>query len=986
MEKSPGLQHELSSVEAHSTAIGCIGEHNGYIFTGSFDRSVKCWQIDKIGEPPKCIQIYHGHRRAVVAIGFHEDYILTGSHDKTCRMWHVVTGKLQHSFRGHDDAVIGISVHGTTMHSASWDGSLRAWNTVTGACLRVMYGHQGAVSALFAHEGVLFTASDDRSVCMWNVETGEVTRKFSDHPDTVTAIVVHDHAFLFSACRNNVIFMWNIASGQVLKTLVGHTQPVVTLTFGDGLLYSGSYDKSVRAWSVKTGICVSCSDDLDEAVVCVRYSDKHHKLLTGSRNGQLKFWDLRNTVCANMLEAHTAAVRCLTAEGGILVSAGDDHTAVAYDVRSRRQLMTFSGHTQPITSVVARGTSVWTGSLDSTVRMWSVETTECTAIFETPAAVLSLAVQGSIVFAGLQNTVVIAFDLTTGRIKHSFPSLYAPVHVMQFYKFLLYTVALDTLVKVWDVKTFDCVREYRSTEHVSCLAHSDEMLILGSFENNITVYHLNGEKLGVLSGHTGPLLALSTAKHLLYSSSDDCTIRCWDLKTRQCIGLFTGHASPAVCVLAFGDVVFSTESDKLLQWTLKAMQLYTLMLTDADDETLVEAVRSEEHGTLIIDDARALSAMADSYTGRTILHCAAAVGADKLLLTLLDVIRIQLGNEGVVSGLLQTDLSGRTVLEEMLHHGREQLLMQLIDRFDVPVGYRIEGQTLLFLLATCGWPGVDRSDLLLLSPRGVHYHDFFIIEASERCRPLYGNPSDQTQATDEESSFYEYDNPDNGVLTRDEMTDLMLYAFLHARTMLLQHLFSFVEVAELFNTDELFDVRTLLTLAADLLNAAVYDALDLLAPQFSRLLDPAGVGSLLHVACQLSDVDPTVAVLTPHTTPDSAVLPYNEFASTAPPAADGSLPRTAASELRKQQTTHNFHDQLNKIRPYSKFAVNKQALAVQQSVQQKPQTTHASEGLRELARLDSSASLDGGVPQTQTTTAPMTQVAPMPVTVAAQSP
>ena len=79
-----------------------------------------------------------------------------------------------------------------------------------------------------------------------------------------------------------------LPSGTQIATLQGHTQSVFCLIVHKNILYSGSYDGTIRAWNLDTNECITA------------------------------------------LQGHTDDVRCLIVDNSILYSGSKDHTIRAW--------------------------------------------------------------------------------------------------------------------------------------------------------------------------------------------------------------------------------------------------------------------------------------------------------------------------------------------------------------------------------------------------------------------------------------------------------------------------------------------------------------------------------------------------------------------------------------------------------------------------------------------------------------------------------
>ena len=81
-----------------------------------------------------------------------------------------------------------------------------------------------------------------------------------------------------STCANMVGSarrVWDTERLEVVRVLEGHNEAVLALAVGDTFLVSGSYDTSVRFWSLDTLRCVRCAFP----VSCDRAAQAHLSVL-----------------------------------------------------------------------------------------------------------------------------------------------------------------------------------------------------------------------------------------------------------------------------------------------------------------------------------------------------------------------------------------------------------------------------------------------------------------------------------------------------------------------------------------------------------------------------------------------------------------------------------------------------------------------------------------------------------------------------------
>ncbi|KAF8553413.1 WD40 repeat-like protein [Imleria badia] len=168
-----------------------------------------------------------------------------------------------------------------------------------------------------------------------------------------------------------------------------------------------------------------------------------------------------------------------------------------------------------------------------------------------------------ILITGSYDLTVRVWNLETGLEIRCLKGHTRPVRALQFDEAKLITGSMDHTIRVWNWRKGECIRTLEGhTEGVVCLDFDANILASGSADTTVKIWNSCTGEAFTLRGHrdwvnavrlwdahegaSSPpdhcrsTLKIDTGK-MLFSASDDGTIRLWDLAKRTCVRQFTGH-------------------------------------------------------------------------------------------------------------------------------------------------------------------------------------------------------------------------------------------------------------------------------------------------------------------------------------------------------------------------------------------------------------------------------------------------------------
>jgi F-box/WD-40 domain protein MET30 len=172
----------------------------------------------------------------------------------------------------------------------------------------------------------------------------------------------------------------------------------------------------------------------------------------------------------------------------VLITGSYDRTARIWNLETGEEIRCLKGHTRALRALQFDEVKLVTGSMDHTLRIWNWRTGECISTLE----------------GHTEGVVCLNFDDT-----------------------LLASGSVDTTVKVWNFRTRECFTLRGHRDWVNAVLFWDSAPSASS-------------SVPDASSSSSPSQHVTPGK-MLFSASDDCTVRLWDLTLRTCVRQFSGH-------------------------------------------------------------------------------------------------------------------------------------------------------------------------------------------------------------------------------------------------------------------------------------------------------------------------------------------------------------------------------------------------------------------------------------------------------------
>jgi len=375
------------------------------------------------------------------------------------------------------------------------------------------------------------------------------------HSSMVTSVCYSsDGKYLASASLDDTIKLWEVETGRLLRTLAGHTNDVCSVCYSpDGkYLASGSDDYTIKLWEVKTGECVQTLIGHTENVTSVCYSPDGKYLASGSNDNTIKLWEVKTGECVQTLIGHTSTLTsvCYSPDGQYIASGSYDSTIKLWEVKTGECIKTFDCIYE-MTYVCYSPDGKYLATVNSNrIYVYEIKTGKQRKISADGCynmRSLCYSPDGKYLASGADDSTIKLWDLKTGECIKTFGYTTYTYHVCYSPDGKHLASASYLSCKLWEVKTGECIELFggRTACAVSLSYSPNGKYVVSTDEfDKIKLWDAKtGERIKTLSGHTHhvTLVCCSPDGKYVASGSYDKTIKIWDVETGKCIKTLDGH-------------------------------------------------------------------------------------------------------------------------------------------------------------------------------------------------------------------------------------------------------------------------------------------------------------------------------------------------------------------------------------------------------------------------------------------------------------
>ncbi|RPD61671.1 WD40 repeat-like protein [Lentinus tigrinus ALCF2SS1-7] len=313
----------------------------------------------------------------------------------------------------------------------------------------------------------------------------ELDRRWSNYPGAGLSADLSDEAV---AEQKEVTKAWE---PKVMR-ISGHGDSVYCLEFDSSRIITGSRDRTIKVWSLKTGKCLATFAGHRGSVLCLKFDrdwdilddgsmdmddnvPRKGFMVSGSSDCTVCVWDLwaiptwggEPRITAEVravLPAHSGGVLDLRIDSRWIVSCSKDALIRVWDRETLSLHCTLRGHEGPVNAVGLQGNRVVSASGDGKMILWDVVTGARLRTFEGHDRGLAcIEFKEDVIVSGSNDCKIKVWDANTGACLRTLTGHDFLVRALSFdpRSGRLVSGSYDKTVKVWDLRSGKMVREFR---------------------------------------------------------------------------------------------------------------------------------------------------------------------------------------------------------------------------------------------------------------------------------------------------------------------------------------------------------------------------------------------------------------------------------------------------------------------------------------------------------------------------------------------
>ncbi|VVU94878.1 WD domain, G-beta repeat [seawater metagenome] len=224
-------------------------------------------------------------------------------------------------------------------------------------------------------------------------------------------------------------------------------------------------------------------------------------IVTGSDDGVIKIWKRNKMNYTKMLTYHHQDVFCIKIIEDKIISGSKDNIIYVYDLKTLNKTI-LKGHTHSVWSIEKKNDTLFSSSLDGTVRIWNLNNKneyDCTTCLEiSKYAVLKIVLFKNFLIVATWNGKIEIWNIHEKELTYSITAHSDYISGLKCFNDILVSSSYDNQVKIWKITTKGFIGlklvNVLDLEKITCLDINEKELVCCSSLGKIHYFNFDVKK------------------------------------------------------------------------------------------------------------------------------------------------------------------------------------------------------------------------------------------------------------------------------------------------------------------------------------------------------------------------------------------------------------------------------------------------------------------------------------------------------------
>ncbi|PSS24426.1 Myosin heavy chain kinase [Actinidia chinensis var. chinensis] len=329
----------------------------------------------------RSLAVLSGHIGSVSCLALCGEFILSASQGKDIIVWQQPDLRRFTKFGQGDGSVKALVTVANKVFTSHQDGRIRVWKVSRSS------------ENVFKLVDSLPTTKDYLGNCMKQSNYVQTRRHHKrlwiEHADSISCLAVCN-GLIYSGSWDKTLKVWRVSDLKCLESIKAHDDAINGLVSSKGIVYSASADGKIKAWGREKNCSKHALKGIleghkDVSLNSVIASEDGKFVYGGGSDGYVMGWsgneksDSWKVICE--VKAHQVAVLCVCLTGDYLCSGSADKSIGIWRREIGGEICrvgVIRGHEGPVKCLQASPNSIgggfmlYSGSLDKSLRVWWV--------------------------------------------------------------------------------------------------------------------------------------------------------------------------------------------------------------------------------------------------------------------------------------------------------------------------------------------------------------------------------------------------------------------------------------------------------------------------------------------------------------------------------------------------------------------------------------------------------------------------------------